>query len=88
MVSFMKGAGKKRRDAAEKPIVKALKACGAECWYLSGRGLPDLLVRYRGCYYCGEVKSKGGKLTEQQTSNFPLWRTVDDAFQTIGAVVS
>jgi hypothetical protein len=74
-----------KRDAAEKPIVEALKAVGAEYWYLSGKGVGDLLVRYKGVLHCGEVKSKGGRLEPSQGA-FPIWRTPDQVLREIGAV--
>jgi hypothetical protein len=78
------GAGKKR-DTAEQPIRDALAAVGAECWQINGLGLPDLLVRFRGQWYAGEVKSKGGTLTVHQGA-FPVWRTPQDALKAIGAM--
>jgi len=84
-VSFLKGGAKKRRDSNEKALRDALQAVGAECWQISGRGLPDLLVRFRGRYYAAEVKTAKGKETEHQ-GDFPIWRSVDDALRAIGAV--
>jgi Holliday junction resolvase len=72
-----------RRDANEAELVSALREWGAEVWYLSGKGLPDLLVRYRGRYFVGEVKTKKGKETKHQ-GQFPIWRTYMDALETIG----
>lgn len=73
-----------RRDANEKGIVEALEAVGARVWRISGKGLPDLLVRYRGRYEAAEVKTAKGKETVHQGA-FPIWRTVDEALQGIGA---
>jgi hypothetical protein len=84
-MSFWRGGAKKRRDANEPAILEALRAVGAECWQISGRSLPDLLVRYRGVYYAAEVKTLKGRLRETQGA-FPVWRTVDDALRAIGAV--
>ncbi len=80
---FRRGGAGKRRDAAETPIRAALQAVGAEVWQLHGTGLPDLLVRFRGTLYAGEVKSKGGTLTQHQGS-FPIWRTPEDALGALG----
>lgn len=82
---FLRGGGGRRRDAAEKPIREALQAIGAECWQIGGTGLPDLLVRFRGRLYAGEVKSPGGKETEHQGS-FPIWRTPEQVLKEIGAM--
>lgn len=78
------GAGK-RRDTAEGPILAAARAVGAECWQLSGCGLPDVLLRFRGRYYVGEVKSPGGTETVFQGA-FPIWRTPHDMLRAIGAL--
>lgn len=45
-----------RRDANEDSIVDALRARGACVAKLSGDGLPDLLVSYRGVLSLLEVK--------------------------------
>jgi hypothetical protein len=78
------GAGK-RRDANEKAIVAALRAVGAEVWHLSGSGLPDILVRYRGALHAAEVKTRTGKLTPLQ-GDFPVWRSPDEAIRAIEAM--
>jgi hypothetical protein len=74
-----------RRDANEPAIVQALEAVGAEVWRLSGKGLPDVLCRFRGVLYAGEVKTATGKLRASQ-GDFPVWRTPQDALQAIGAL--
>ena len=84
-MTFWKGGARKRRDTAEKPIIEALKAVGAEVWQISGRGLPDLLVRYRGRLWAGEVKSKGGRLEPTQ-GQFEVWREPDEVLRLIGAI--
>jgi len=84
-MAFRRGGGGKRRDTAEKPILEALQAVGAETWQISGTGLPDILCRFRGHFYAGEVKSKGGTETQHQGA-FPIWRTPEDALYAIGAI--
>jgi hypothetical protein len=74
-----------RRDANEPEIVEALEAVGAEVWKLSGTGLPDLLVRFRGRLHAGEVKTRKGRLTAAQGA-FPVWRTAGEALSAIGAI--
>jgi hypothetical protein len=74
-----------RRDANEEPIVQALRRCGAEVWFISGAGAPDLLVKYRNRIYAGEVKTATGKLRASQGA-FPVWRTPDEALREIGAI--
>lgn len=74
----------RRRDVAEKPIVEALEAIGAEITKISGVGAPDILVRYRGQLWAFEVKSKGGKRTEaQEISQWPVVRSAEDALRVV-----
>lgn len=82
-MSYRRRAGGGRRDIAEKPILEALEAVGAECWQIGGQGNPDVLVRFRGRYYAGEVKTGAGKETKNQGA-FPMWRTPEDALRAIG----
>jgi hypothetical protein len=53
------------RDSNEKPIVEALRSCGASVTLLGDSGVPDLLVGFRGRTLLLEVKlplgAKGGK---------------------------
>ncbi len=80
-MTFRRGAAGKRRDANEKPIVDALRDLGCEIHYVSGLGLPDLLVRSpRGRWVPLEVKTATGKLKPSQaTITWPVVRSVDDA---------
>jgi Holliday junction resolvase len=74
-----------KRDAAEKPIVDALRRCGARVWPLSGPGLPDLLVLWQGTYTALEVKTGTGRRTKlQRRVPWPIVRTVDEAFGWVG----
>lgn len=82
-MTFRRGGAGKRRDANEPELIQAAQAVGAKCWQVSGLGLCDLIVRYRGRFYCGEVKTRKGALTENQ-GDFPIWRTVDDLLAAIG----
>ncbi len=76
----------RKRDAMEKPIVEALEAVGADVTRISGKGAPDLLVRFRARLYAGEVKSEKGTQTEAQVkTGWPIWRSVDEALAAIGA---
>lgn len=77
-------AAGKRRDQSEPAIVDALRAVGAEVWYLSGSGIPDLLIRFRGIWTPLEVKTAKGKLTTHQSSDFPIARTPEQALKLIG----
>lgn len=85
-MGYRKRAGGGKRDAAEGPIVEALKAAGARVWYLGGTGNPDLLVRYKGAYYVGEAKTgRAAPNKNQQDIPWPVWRVPLDALITIGA---
>ena len=51
-----------RRDANEPEIVEALQTAGATVQTLSAKGVPDLLVGFRGETYLFEVKIPLGPL--------------------------
>lgn len=48
------------RDKGEGAIVSALRRVGAFVWPISQKGLPDLLVLFRGEFVLMEVKSPKG----------------------------
>lgn len=74
-----------RRDANEPAIVDALLAAGATIYRLSGKGQPDLLVRFRGIWTPLEVKTTTGRLTKAQAAiDWPIVRSVEDALTAIG----
>lgn len=75
-----------RRDAAEKPIVAALRAVGADVTLISGEGAPDILVRVRGTLVAAfEIKTGKGRQTEaQRVTGWPIVRTPDEALKLIG----
>lgn len=83
-----------KRDRNEREIIEVLTSIGASVTQLSGKGVPDLLIGFRGVTYLAEVKSKRGKLTDDQTSWRADWqggpvsviRNLDDALVLIGAV--
>lgn len=82
----------RRRDVNEAPIRAALEAAGRAVTPVSGKGAPDLLVRLPGALegLCVglEVKSKVGMRTEaQEVSQWPIVRTVDEAFQAVGLAI-
>jgi Holliday junction resolvase len=75
----------RKRDANEAAIVKALRQIGAEVFPLSGRGIPDVLVRYRGAVYAFEIKSATGKRTEAQVdTQWPVIRSIQEALAAVG----
>ena len=61
-----------KRDANEPEIVKALEAIGCDVHRLDKP--VDLVVGYRGRTVLLEVKTKGGKLTDDQKTFFELFR--------------
>ena len=80
----------RKRDANEAQIVADLRAFGAEVMRISGPGLPDLFVEYRGRWTPLEVKSHTGGLTplqaERATSGrppIPIVRTTAEALRAI-----
>jgi hypothetical protein len=78
-----------KRDTAEGPIVDALRACGATIVRVSGAGVPDLLVHYKGCWTPLEIKTGKGQLTTAQLALrvqawFPVVTTIEEALQAIG----
>lgn len=50
-----------RRDGTERVIVDALRAAGAVVRRLNEKDLPDLLVAFRGRWFCLECKSERGR---------------------------
>jgi Holliday junction resolvase len=77
----------RRRDAAEKGIVNALRAVGAKVSRVSEAGGPDIVVMFRGVTYAFEVKSGRGKQTEaQKKTDWPIIRDGYEALARIGAI--
>jgi Holliday junction resolvase len=89
------------RDANEAEIVDALRTIGCSVIRLSEKGIPDLLVGFKGNTFLLEVKlplgTKGGKshsdLTKDQQAFFDQWRgkepcvvrSVDEAMAAVSA---
>lgn len=83
-------------DGTQKPIVEALRKCGATVQHITqvGNGCPDLLVGFRRRTFLLEVKSADGELDDDQVEWHRLWRglpvdvvrTPLEALQAIGAV--
>ncbi len=68
-----------KRDENERLIAGELLRRGATVLHLSQRGLPDLLIGYRGRLALVEVKNPGGrdKLTIDQQAFFRMARSLD-----------
>ena len=82
-----------KRDLNEGDIKKALIAVGAAIVPLSIKGVPDLLVGFRGINYLLEIKGDDGKLTDDEFTFFEIWegqccvvRTPEEALKAIGAI--
>jgi len=86
-----------RIDANQSEIVEALRAAGAQVQSLAavGRGVPDLLVGFRGRLFLFEVKQLGAALTPDEArwhgqwgDDMPLFvvRSAEDALQKLGAI--
>jgi len=71
----------RRTDANQATIVAVLREVGASVVDLSavGKGVPDLLVGYRGQTYLLEVKNKAGRnrITADQEVFYAWWRGVE-----------
>jgi len=84
-------------DSNHREIVSALRDAGASVQSLAqiGRGVPDLLVGWRGKNFCFEVKDKSKKPSERElTTDEKAWHyawtgqvcvieTVEDAFKVL-----
>jgi len=87
----------KKTDANQSAIIAVLREVGATVVDLSavGKGVPDLLVGFRGATYLLEVKNVKGKnrTTPDQDVFYAWWRgasvsivrTADEALLAIGA---
>lgn len=64
----------RKRDQNESDIVRELLAAGATVTRLGERGVPDLLVGFMGVTLLIEVKTAGGRLTDDQVDWFKLWK--------------
>lgn len=92
----------RRIDDNQNEIVKGLRRIGAEVQSIAsvGRGCPDTLIAFRGAWYVAEIKDGAKppsqrKLTDKEidwhkkfTPHAPvhIWRSLDDALRTIGAI--
>ena len=74
----------RRRDTVEADIIRELRQIGAHVTPISGRGAPDLLVRYGSKLFAFEVKSPGGKRTlAQAVSQWTIVRTPEEALRAL-----
>lgn len=82
-----RAAGGKRRDATEPAITEALRGLGCTIRYVSGAGLPDLIVTAPGPskrIVLLEVKSaKGTRTAAQAEIDWPIVRTPEEAIAAV-----
>ena len=66
----------KRVDANQAEIVQALRGIGATVQHLHmvGKGCPDIMCGYRGHVWLYEIKTKSGKLTDDEKRWHDEWR--------------
>lgn len=83
-----------RVDGNQREIVLGLRQLGALVLHLHtlGRGVPDLLIYFRGRFYLMEVKTRTGKLTPDESVFHALWpvhtvRSLHDAAAVLGLEV-
>lgn len=85
-----------KTDKNQAEIVDAMRKHGATVQILSavGKGVPDLLVGYRGVNFLFEVKGQNGKLTEPQIKWHDDWqgkvyivRSIDDAIMILSTKI-
>ena len=82
----------RRTDANQAEIVKAMRVMGALVVDLHavGKGVPDLLVCWKGRNILIEVKTVNGRMTKPEEDFFSWWtgplaivRTPEDAYQVL-----
>lgn len=62
-----------KRDQSEPQIVVLLQKSGAVVHRVSGKGIPDLLIGFRGKTYLAECKTGNRKLNDNQIEFFETW---------------
>ena len=66
----------RRADATQAAIVLALRKLGCSVQHLHtvGGGCPDIVVGHDGKNYLFEIKTRGGKLTQDESIFHEVWR--------------
>ena len=66
----------KRADTNQAAIVLELRKLGysVQMLHTVGSGCPDIVVGHDGTNYLFEIKSRGGKLTQDEAIFFEVWR--------------
>lgn len=74
-----------KRDANEKEIVDFLRSAGVSVHLLSAKGVPDLLLGFKGKTYLAEVKTGNRKLNKNQVEFFDEWKGAEpEVFYDVG----
>lgn len=85
-----------RVDKNQVEIIDTLRRAGASVLLLHqlGRGCPDIAVGYKNETYLMEIKSKGGRLTQDEQYFFDWWKghaivvyNSDEALRAIGVIL-
>ena len=65
-----------RTDSNQAAIVLELRKLGysVQMLHTVGSGCPDIVVGHDGKNYLFEIKSRGGKLTQDEAIFFEVWR--------------
>ncbi len=82
-----------KRDSVEPEIFAAVRGVGGQAYALSGEGIPDAILTFRGQTFLAEIKSIKGKLTPAQIILHAEWkgepililRSAEQALREIGA---
>jgi len=66
----------RRADTNQAAIVLELRKLGYSVQHLHtvGGGCPDIVVGHDGVNYLFEIKTRGGKLTQDEAIFFEVWR--------------
>jgi hypothetical protein len=84
-----------RTDKNQTEIVQALRKAGAVVLILSnqGEGCPNILTGFRGNLMLMEIKSKGGRLTQDEKEFYSKWLpymvvvySIEDALKAVGVI--
>lgn len=83
-----------QRDSNEPEIIKAYESLGCSVHRVSGTGVPDLLIGYKGFCEVVEVKTKKGKLTKEQAKfkiefngEYRVVREVEDVINHVNELI-
>lgn len=83
-----------KRDENEAELIQVYKQMGCSVHQLNEKGIPDLLIGYRGLTDLAEVKIKSGVLTPEQqvfktefNGTYRIVRTVQDVIKHVNQLI-